>query len=157
LGDPRRHRRAAHSQAQEGQLLSGLSRAAPDGRKGADGGHPGSLHPGRLDPLGRRPGTGDGDERDLQEPEPAPAEAGVSRLCEEIDGKIAAFLHRPLEGDWPYLWLDATYVKARLGGRIVSTAVIVAVAVNGDGRREVLGMDIGPSEAESFWTEFLRK
>jgi putative transposase len=81
----------------------------------------------------------------------------VSRLCEEIDGKIEAFLHRPLEGDWPYLWLDATYLKCRTGGRIVSTAVIVAVAVNGDGRREVLGMDIGPSEAETFWTEFLRK
>jgi len=81
----------------------------------------------------------------------------VSRLCEEIDGKIEAFLNRPLEGDWPYLWLDATYIKARTGGRIVSTAVIIAVAVNGDGRREVLGMDIGPSEAETFWAEFLRK
>jgi transposase-like protein len=81
----------------------------------------------------------------------------VSRLCEEIDGRIAAFLDRPLEGEWPYLWLDATYIKARTGGRIVSTAVIIAVAVNGDGRREVLGMDIGPSEAETFWTEFLRK
>src|SRR5579863_9231649 len=81
----------------------------------------------------------------------------VSRLCEEIDGKIEAFLNRPLEGDWPYLWLDATYLKCRTGGRIVSTAVIVAVAVNGDGRREVLGMDIGPSEAETFWTEFLRQ
>jgi putative transposase len=81
----------------------------------------------------------------------------VSRLCEEIDDKIGAFLDRPLEGDWPYLWLDATYVKARTGGRIISTAVIVAVAVNSDGRREVLGLDIGPSEAETFWTEFLRK
>jgi putative transposase len=80
----------------------------------------------------------------------------VSRLCEEIDGKIEAFLNRPLEGDWPYLWLDATYLKARTGGRIVSTAGIVAVAVNGDGRREVLGMDIGPSEAETFWAEFLQ-
>ena len=81
----------------------------------------------------------------------------VSRLCEEIDGKIEAFLNRPLEGDWPYLWLDATYIKARTGGRIVSVAVIIAVGVNCDGRREVLGMDIGPSEAETFWTEFLRK
>ncbi len=81
----------------------------------------------------------------------------VSRLCAEIDDKIAAFLDRPLEGEWPYLWLDATYVRCRIGGRIVSTAVIVAVAVNSDGRREVLGMDIGPSEAETFWTEFLRK
>jgi transposase-like protein len=81
----------------------------------------------------------------------------VSRLCEEIDGKVKAFLDRPIEGDWPYLWIDATYVKARDAGRIVSVAVIVAVGVNGDGRREVLGMDVGPSEAETFWTEFLRK
>jgi putative transposase len=81
----------------------------------------------------------------------------VSRLCEEIDGKIKAFLDRPLEGDWPYLWIDATYVKVRQAGRIVSVAVIMAVGVNADGRREVLGMDIGPSEAETFWTAFLRK
>jgi putative transposase len=80
----------------------------------------------------------------------------VSRLCTEIDGNIAAFLNRPLEGDWPYLWLDATYVKVRANGRIVSVAVIVAVAVNSDGRREVLGIAIGASEAETFWTEFLR-
>ena len=80
----------------------------------------------------------------------------VSRLCSEIDDKIGAFLDRPLEGDWPYLWLDATYVKVRQNGRIVSVAVIVAVAVNSDGRREVLGMAIGASEAETFWTAFLR-
>ena len=77
----------------------------------------------------------------------------VSRLCEEIDGKVKAFLDRPLEGDWPYLWIDATYVKARRrDGRVVSVAVIIAVGVNADGRREVLGMDIGPSEAETFRT-----
>ena len=81
----------------------------------------------------------------------------VSRLCEEIDDKVKPFLGRPIEGDWPYLWLDATYVKVRDGGRIVSVAVIIAIGVNGDGRREVLGMDIGRSEAEPFWTEFLRK
>ena len=80
----------------------------------------------------------------------------VSRLCGEIDGKVAAFLARPLEGEWPYLWLDATYVKVREQGRIVSVAVIVAVAVNSDGRREVLGISIGVSEAETFWTDFLR-
>ena len=80
----------------------------------------------------------------------------VSRLCGEIDGKIKAFLERPIEGDWPYVWLDATYVKARSDGRIVSVAVIIAVGVNGDGRREVLGMSIGASEAETFWTDFLR-
>jgi transposase-like protein len=81
----------------------------------------------------------------------------VSRLCEEVDQRVKAFLDRPIEGDWPYLWVDATYVKARQDGRIVSVALIVAVGVNADGRREVLGMDIGPSEAETFWTAFLRK
>ena len=80
----------------------------------------------------------------------------VSRLCGEIDDKVTAFLNRPLEDDWPYLWLDATYVKVREQGRIVSAAVIVAVAVNSHGRREVLGLAIGASEAETFWTEFLR-
>jgi transposase-like protein len=81
----------------------------------------------------------------------------VSRLCQEIDERVGAFLDRPLEGEWPYLWIDATYVKVRQDGRIVSVAVIVAVGVNTDGRREVLGMDVGPSEAETFWTAFLRK
>jgi transposase-like protein len=81
----------------------------------------------------------------------------VSRLCEEIDERVTAFLDRPIEGDWPYLWIDATYVKVRQNGRIVSVAVIVAVGVNADGRRELLGMDVGPSEAETFWTAFLRK
>jgi len=81
----------------------------------------------------------------------------VSRLCGEIDGKVETFLSRPLEGDWPYVWLDATYVKVREAGRIVAKAVTIAVGVNSDGRREVLGMDIGCSEAETFWLEFLRK
>jgi putative transposase len=81
----------------------------------------------------------------------------VSRLCEEIDGKVKAFLDRPIEGEWPYLWLDATYVKVRQNSRVVSAAVIVAVGVNSDGRREVLGLDIGASEAEAFWTAFLRQ
>src|SRR5262245_62562376 len=81
----------------------------------------------------------------------------VSRLCEEIDGKVTAFLERPIEGDWPYIWIDATYLKVRRGGRIVSVAVIIAVGVNSDGRREVLGMEVGTSEAEPIWTEVLRK
>ena len=80
----------------------------------------------------------------------------VSRLCEEIDERVNAFLNRPIEGDWPYLWIDATYVKVRQEGRIVSVATIIAVGVNADGRREVLGMDVGASEAEPFWTGFLR-
>ena len=81
----------------------------------------------------------------------------VSRLCAEIDERVQAFLNRPIEGSWPYLWIDATYVKVRQAGRIVSVAVIIAVGVNTDGRREVLGLEVGPSEAEPFWTAFLRK
>jgi putative transposase len=80
----------------------------------------------------------------------------VSRLCAELDERVGAFLNRPIEGDWPYLWIDATYVKVREAGRIVSVAVIIAVAVNTDGVREVLGVAVGPSEAEPFWTSFLR-
>jgi putative transposase len=80
----------------------------------------------------------------------------VSRLCGELDERVGAFLNRPIEGDWPYLWIDATYVKAREAGSIVSVAVIVAVAVNTEGQRQVIGMKVGPSEAETFWTEFLR-
>ena len=68
----------------------------------------------------------------------------VSRLCQEIDERVGAFLDRPIEGEWPDLWIDATYVKVRQDGRIVSGAVIVAVG------REVLGMDVGPFEAETF-------
>ncbi len=81
----------------------------------------------------------------------------VSRLCEEIDGKVKAFLNRPLEGDWTYLWIDATYLKVRRGGRIVPVAIILAIGVNTDGRREVLCLEIGTSEAEPIWSEFLRK
>ncbi len=80
----------------------------------------------------------------------------VSRLCGEIDERVNAFLSRPIEGEWPYLWLDATYVKVRQAGRIVAIAATIAVAVNTDGRREVLGMATGASEAETFWTDFLR-
>jgi transposase-like protein len=80
----------------------------------------------------------------------------VSRLCAEIDERVSDFLARPIEGDWPYLWLDATYVKVREAGRIVPVAVTIAVGVNADGRREVLGMAVGSSEAEPFWLDFLR-
>jgi transposase-like protein len=80
----------------------------------------------------------------------------VSRLCKEIDERVTAFLERPLEGEWPYLWLDATYLKVREGGRIVSVAAIIAVAVDTEGRREIVGLHLGPSEAETFWTTFLK-
>ncbi len=81
----------------------------------------------------------------------------VSRLCEEIDGKVKAFLERPIEGDWPYLWIDASYPKVRRGGRIVSVAAFITVGVNSDGRREVLGVEIDTSVAEPIWAEFLRQ
>jgi transposase-like protein len=100
----------------------------------------------------------------------------VSKLCKEIDERVQAFLERPLEGEWPHLWLDATYLKQREGGRIVAVAAIIAVAVNTDGRREILGrgkrprpppkeraaaaarggLKVGPSEAETFWSGFLK-
>ncbi len=67
-----------------------------------------------------------------------------------------AFLGRPLGGEWPYLWLDATCLKQREGGRIVSVAAIIAVAVNTEGKREIVGLHIGPSEAETFWSGFLK-
>ena len=80
----------------------------------------------------------------------------VSKLCKEIAERVGAFLDRPLSGDWPYLWLDATYLKQREGGRIVSVAAIIAVAVNTDGKREIVGLHIGSSEAETFWSTFLK-
>jgi putative transposase len=80
----------------------------------------------------------------------------VSRLVEEIDERVGAFLNRPIEGESPYVWIDATYLKACEGGRILPTATIIAVGVNTDGRREVLSMGTGPSEAEAFWKGFLR-
>jgi putative transposase len=84
------------------------------------------------------------------------SKSSVSKLCKDIDERVNAFLKRPLSGEWPYLWLDATYLKVREGGRIVSVAAIIAVAVTTEGKREIVGLHIGPSEAEPFWTTFLR-
>ena len=80
----------------------------------------------------------------------------VSALCKDIDQRVASFLNRPIAGDWPYVWLDATYLKVREDGRIVSVAAIIATGVNADGRREILGLGIGASEAATFWLGFLR-
>src|SRR5579863_6444723 len=84
------------------------------------------------------------------------SKSSVSKLCKEIDERVNAFLKRPLAGEWPYLWLDATYLKVREGGRIVSVAAIIAVAVDTEGKREIVGLHIGPSEAETFWSGFLK-
>ena len=81
----------------------------------------------------------------------------VSRLCEEIDARVRTFLDRPITGHWPFVRLDATYIKARIHDRVVSVAAIIAVGVDVEGRREILGLALGPSEAETFWSDFLRK
>jgi transposase-like protein len=81
----------------------------------------------------------------------------VSKLCKDIDDRVGAFLDRPLTGDWPYLWLDATDLKQREGGRIVSVAAIIAVAANTEGKREIVGLHIGPSEAATFLKRLARR
>jgi putative transposase len=80
----------------------------------------------------------------------------VSALCAGLDEQVEAFRGRPLEGDYPYLWLDAKHVKVRSGGHVRSKALVIAYAVHESGVREVLGLDIGEVESEAFWTEFLR-
>jgi putative transposase len=81
----------------------------------------------------------------------------VSELCEELDEEVERFRNRELEGSYPYIWLDATYLKTRQDGRVTSTAVVIAVGVKGDtGEREVLGFEVGPSEDGAFWTSFVR-
>jgi len=80
----------------------------------------------------------------------------VSKLCKDSGERVGEFLNRPLTGAWPYVWLDAADLKVRQGGRIVPVAAIIAVATNSEGRREIVGLGIVPSEAKTLWTEFLR-
>ncbi|WP_448073367.1 IS256 family transposase [Georgenia yuyongxinii] len=81
----------------------------------------------------------------------------VSRICAALDEEVRAWRERPLDHTWfPYVFLDATYCRVRIGGRVVSQAVVIATGVSIDGRREILGHAIGDSETEPFWTEFLR-
>ena len=80
----------------------------------------------------------------------------VSHLCQELDAEVERFRSRKLEGSYPYLWVDATFLKVRDGGRVVSMAVVIAVGVNAEGQREILGVDVGPSEDGAFWLAFLR-
>lgn len=80
----------------------------------------------------------------------------VSRVCADLDGVVAAFRNRPLEAAYPYLWLDATYLKVRENGRVLSMAMVVAIGVRETGEREILGHDLGPAEDGAFWLTFLR-
>jgi transposase-like protein len=149
LADPGRHGRIAHPEIAQGQLLPGFLEPRRMTERALTAviqeAYIQGISTRSVDDLVKALGM-DGISK-----------SQVSRLCEDIDERVHAFLDRPIEGDWPYLWIDATYVKVRQNGRIVSVAVIIAVGVNSDGRREVLGMDIGASEAEPFWTAFLRK
>jgi putative transposase len=80
----------------------------------------------------------------------------VSRLCSELDEEVERFRTRRLDGGYPYVWLDGTFVKVRDGGRVVSQAIVVAIGVTASGEREVLGLDVGPTESGAFWLAFLR-
>jgi putative transposase len=80
----------------------------------------------------------------------------VSRLCARLDEHVTAFRERPLEGAYPYLWLDAKQEKVRDGAHVVSKALVIAYGVHDTRRREVIGLDVGQIESEAFWREFLR-
>jgi putative transposase len=82
--------------------------------------------------------------------------SAVSRACQALDGVVQAFRQRPLEGRFPYVWLDALYLKVRQNHRIVSLALVIAMGVNEQGERSLLGFAWGASETEAFWQEFLR-
>lgn len=80
----------------------------------------------------------------------------VSRICKELDAVVGAFRERALEGEYPYVWLDALYLKVRQNHRIVSMALVIAIGVRESGEREILGFEVGASEEEVFWVAFLR-
>jgi transposase-like protein len=80
----------------------------------------------------------------------------VSRICQGLDEQVDAFRNRPLEGSYPYLWLDAKVEKVRDGGRVVRKTLVLAYGVHESGYREVIGLDVGEAETEAFWRSFLR-
>jgi transposase-like protein len=80
----------------------------------------------------------------------------VSRMCAELDKEVESFRTRKLTGPYPYVWLDATFVKVRDNGRVISQAIVIPIGVTASGEREVLGLDVGPSESGAFWLAFLR-
>ena len=84
------------------------------------------------------------------------SKSDVSRLCQEIDERVQAFLNGPLEGNWPILILDAIHISVHQNHRVTKVAVAIAVGVNTDGQRQILGLHVGPCESEATWTEFLQ-
>src|SRR3954454_11282747 len=170
--------RAGRGTAQRGRRRADAPAAAHDAagadRRRGDRAHrrrPARAHRDPHDPAQRHPGEAGRDRRrgsDGEDPQaahrvvlslaagPAPADRrGAARGGDA--GEVAAWRGRPLdEQSFPYVFCDATYCKARVGGRVVSRAVVIATGVSTDGRREVLGCDVGDSETEVFWTDFLR-
>jgi len=150
LGHEGGHHRPRHPQVALGQLFPGLAnRASPTGGTGACGRGRPVLRRRGLDPPGRRRGEVDGHHRHLQVP--------VSELAKSLDETVAAFRNRPLDaGPYTYIWVDALTQKVREGGRIVNVAVVIAIGVNADGHREILGVDLITTEDGAGWTAFLR-
>jgi putative transposase len=144
------HGRSADPQAAHGQLLPGVPGGPHTGRARAVWGGGAVLRRGRVDPrrvddIARQMGI------------EAISKSQVSRICADLDEVVAAWRARPLDaGPYTFVWIDALTQKVREGGRIVATAVLVATAVNGDGHREILGLDIGSAEDGATWTAFLR-
>ena len=132
-------------------VLPGAAGTAPADRQGVVGGDHDRLHHRHLDPEGRRPRQGVGLRQRRSR------SRTVSRICKQIDTDVAVLRNRRLDHQpFVYMWLDATYVHVRDGGQVVSKAVVIATGLRADGHREVLGVDVGDSENETFWTEFLR-
>jgi transposase-like protein len=146
-GDAGGRDRAGDPEDPPRQLRPEFSRASPPQRASVGGGSAGGLRRWRLDaedrPVGRVAGAADLQER-------------VSRICAGLDGQVEAFRGRPLEGRYPYLWLDTKIEKARDSARVVRKALVLAYAVHQSGYREVIGLDVGESETEAFWRCFLR-
>src|SRR5882724_11664539 len=147
LGDARRRARAGDPEAAARQLLPELPRAAPAQRASARLCRAGGVYGRRLDAQGR-PGGRVARAADL--------ESEASRTCAGLDEQVDAFRNRPLEGSYPYLWLDAKVEKVRDGDRVVRKALVLADAVHESGYREVIGLDVGEAETEAFWRSFLR-
>jgi transposase-like protein len=82
--------------------------------------------------------------------------SSVSRICKQLDEVVDAFRNRPLEGEYPYLWLDALYLKVRVNHRVVSQALVIATGVRRSGERDILGVELGAAESGPFWLAFLR-
>ena len=149
VGYPCRDDGVAHPEAQRRELLPEPAGATASQRASSAGCDPEAYVEGvstrRVDDLVKALGC------------EGISKSQVSRICQELDVVVDGFMGRPLDGGpYPYLWLDALTQKVREAGRIVNVSVVVATAVNGEGKREIIGMDVGTSEDGAFWLAFLR-